>query len=241
MIWLRRSVGLGREERRDLKKIDRQWKAGFRDLSLLQTALTHKSFSNESGDAATVSDNERLEFLGDAVLDLVVAEFLMSEFPDDPEGKLSQRRSALVSEKALAQMALHLEIGKVLRLGKGERQNGGAQKPSLLANALEAVIGALFVDRGYRQASAFVRRQLAHRSAEHDDFKSKLQEMVQQRFRVTPRYVLMGQSGPDHDRTFEVALRVREEIFGIGRGRSKKEAEQDAAAKAISRLNAEPR
>jgi len=217
----------------------------FRNAALCETALTHTSWVNEAGQPER-SDNERLEFLGDAVLDLVVSDLLMRRFPDRREGDLSRARAALVSEPGLAQVAVALELGRFILLGKGEERTGGRGRPSILANALEALMGAIYVDAGFDAAAAVASRLFESRIEEVDqharlDYKSRLQERAQALWQTTPTYEVVAQEGPDHDRRFEVALTLRGREYGRATGRSKKEAEQSAAAQALAALDAPPR
>ncbi len=210
----------------------------FRDATLCETALTHKSWVNESGKR---SDNERLEFLGDAVLALVVSDILMNALPEGPEGELSKVRAAIVNEAGLARVAEALTLGEWIFLGRGEEQAGGRQKRSILSNALEALIGAVYLDGGFPAAFSVTeqlfRPLLADAQVVADrDFKSRLQEMSQARLQLAPTYMVMSQQGPDHDKTFEVAIFLGEREYGRAQGKSKKEAQQNAAAQAIALL-----
>jgi ribonuclease-3 len=211
----------------------------FRSPELLREALTHKSYLNEQP-AAPNQDNERLEFLGDAVLDLVVSEFFVRRFPNAPEGDLSRLKASVVSEAALASVARELDLGAALALGRGEDLTGGRHKPSILANALEAVIAAVYLDGGLAAAHTVIER--VFRTVLEDDTrwnvdaKTELQELCQRTFGVLPSYVVLQEAGPDHRKTFEVQLTIQNEIYGTGSGRSKKEAEQRAARLAIDRL-----
>jgi ribonuclease-3 len=216
----------------------------FRSPSLLDDALTHKSYLNEAPDPAR-RDNERLEFLGDAVLDLVISEALLSRFPQAPEGTLSKLRARVVSEAALSQVARRLELGGALRLGRGEELTGGRDKPSLLADALEAVIAAIYADGGIDAAREVVLAAFAEpldnlSRPEVTDHKTELQEVCQRAFGGLPVYRVLGESGPDHHKEFEVELSIRGEVYGIGTGRSKKEAEQRAAQHALQKLKHAP-
>jgi ribonuclease-3 len=215
----------------------------FADRGLLVRALTHSSFANEaSGAEGAVAHNERLEFLGDAVLDLAVTQLLLERLPGAPEGVLSQARAAVVSERSLAAGARGLGLGSYLRLGRGEERTGGREKPSILADAYEALLGAVYLDAGWPAALALVRAhlggsiELAVGGQAEPDYKTRLQERVQQRFRTPPRYVLSAAEGPDHARTFEVEVTLGGAVIGRGRGASKKEAEQRAAAEALAAL-----
>jgi len=212
----------------------------FRDPVLLREALTHKSRLNESPDP-TRRDNERLEFLGDAVLDLVVSECFLERFPQAPEGELSKLKAKIVSEAALSHVAKDLELGAALALGRGEELTGGREKPSLLADALEAVLAAVYLDGGLEASRAVILRTF--RAVFDDlsrpgvmDHKTELQEWCQREFDVLPAYTVTGETGPDHRKTFEVQLAIRGELYGTGSGRTKKEAEQQAARMALEKI-----
>lgn len=215
----------------------------FRDRELLQTALRHKSFVNEKG--AGLHHNERLEFLGDAVLQLAVTHLLMEAGAGFSEGELSLWRSQVVSEASLSQLAAQIELGQFLTLGRGEEQSGGRSKPSLLADAYEAVIGAVYLDTGFEYVLRLLRRLLGavvervvHSGAV--DFKSALQELLQRRAKSRPRYEVVDARGPDHEKTFTVAVYCSEVLCGTASGRSKREAEQRAAAVAFAHLQERP-
>lgn len=215
----------------------------FSDRRVCETALTHKSWVNENHDPRR-SDNERLEFLGDAVLALVVSDLLMKHFPAQPEGELSKIRAAIVNESGLARVAETLALGQWIFLGRGEEQAGGRLKRSILSDALEALIGAVYLDGGfeaaYRVAERLFRPLLADaQTAAGRDFKSRLQEVSQARLQLAPTYTVISQQGPDHDKTFEVAIFLGEREYGRARGKSKKEAQQNAAARALAILEGE--
>lgn len=213
----------------------------FRDPSLLRQALAHRSWCGEQGN---VPSNERLEFLGDAVLGLVVARHAYLRFPDFPEGKLAKVRSAVVNARVLAEIADEVGVGRVLLLGKGEEASGGRAKASLLADAVEAVIGAVYLDGGWEAAEPVVLsllgERIAHAAEEPDDFdhKSRLQELAVHRGEGTPRYVVEG-SGPDHDRVYRAEVFVAGRSVGRGEGTSKKDAEQEAALSALLEVGAD--
>jgi ribonuclease-3 len=214
----------------------------FRDESLCETALTHKSWLNERAEDGR-ADNERLEFLGDAVIALVMSDLLMRHHPEHPEGELSKKRAALVNEAGLARVAEELALGQWIFLGRGEEQAGGRQKRSILADALEALVGAVYRDGGFEAAYLVAERlfasELAQASTAADrDFKSRLQEISQARLHLAPTYTVMAQEGPDHDKTFEVAIFLGGKEYGRALGKSKKEAQQNAAARAIDALQA---
>jgi len=217
----------------------------FPDPGLALAALTHKSFVNEHRGEG-LSDNERLEFLGDAVIDLAVSHRLMDRFPEAREGELSKIRAALVDEAALARMARALGLGPLLRLGRGEELTSGREKASILADALEAVVAVLYLAGGLPRVLAVVEPFLAEAFARaaagtlDRDYKTQLQELAQSRVRATPRYRVVSESGPDHEKVFEVELEVRGEALGRGTGRSKKDAEQAAARAGLVALASQP-
>jgi ribonuclease-3 len=208
----------------------------FADSSWLLDALTHRSFRNERPDLAR-ADNERLEFLGDAVVGVVVASMLFDRFPDADEGELTRRRADLVSEKGLSEAAEAMDVGDAIRLGKGEEKSGGRSKPRLLSSALEACIGAIYCDGGAEAAFEAARRIFEPRigvsAPGHRDAKSRAQEWAQANLGTTPRYRLINAEGPDHEREFTVALEVDHEEVARGIGRSKLSAEQAAASSAL--------
>jgi ribonuclease-3 len=215
----------------------------FRNAALCETAMTHTSWLNEAGKPDR-SDNERLEFLGDAVLDLVVSDVLMRRFPDRREGDLSRARAALVSESALAQVALAIDLGRYIQLGKGEERTGGRTRPSILANTLEALVGAIYVDAGFDVVAIVASRLFEGRVEEVDrharlDYKSRLQERAQSLWQTAPVYEVIAEEGPDHDKRFEVSLTLAGRPYGRAIGRSKKEAEQGAAAAALEAIERE--
>lgn len=211
----------------------------FRNISLLQNALTHSSYANERWHNSLMS-NERLEFLGDAILDMVAAEYLYRNFKDRPEGELTRMRADMVCEKTLAKIAGQIDLGSHLMLGHGEEQGGGRTRDSILADAVESVIAACYLDGGIQAAtdliSRFVLTEVPVVKMHNEDYKTELQELVQQKRNQTLSYALVGESGPDHDKHFEVEVRLNGNVVGVGSGRSKKRAEQDAARAAIESL-----
>ena len=225
----------------DLHLLEENLGYHFRDRAHLQKAMIHSSHAFEQG-RQTQQNNETLEFLGDAVLDLTVGYALFRHFPEMREGDLTRLRAALVNERHLARMARDLELGNYLLLGKGEDTNLGREKASILSCAFEAVAGAIFLDGGYPAATEFVERHFypwfddRQQTMFLADAKSSLQELLQERFNEGPRYVLEGDEGPDHNKIFHISVRFREEILGQGSARSKKEAEQEAAAMALKNL-----
>ena len=214
----------------------------FAEPALLDEALTHRSYQNEH--PSERRHNERLEFLGDAVLGMIVAEALMRLAPEASEGQLTQRRAALVNEASLASVAGALDLGTALRLGKGEEKNSGRGKTSILADAVEALVGAVFLDGGIGAAREVVRGLLgealddAAGGAIRADVKTELQERLQAGGAGTPSYRVIGTSGPEHSKEFEVEIVLGGEVIGRGAGRSKKEAEKDAARNALSAVSA---
>ena len=211
----------------------------FRNISLLQNALTHSSYANERWHNSLLS-NERLEFLGDSILGMLVAEYLYRSFPDRPEGELTRMRADMVCETTLAAVANTIHLGDHLLLGHGEEQGGGRTRDSILADAVESVIAASFLDGGMEAARCFIQRfilvQVPVTKLHNADYKTQLQELVQQKRNQVLTYLLAGESGPDHDKQFDVQVTLNGTVVGSGRGSSKKRAEQDAARNAIAAL-----
>lgn len=211
----------------------------FHNISLLQNALTHSSYANERWHNSLLS-NERLEFLGDSVLGMLVADFLYNTFPDRPEGELTRMRADMVCEHTLALVANRIHLGQHLQLGHGEERLGGRSRESILADATESVIAACFLDGGLEAAARFVKRFILVEvpvSRPHNmDYKTALQELVQQKKNQTLTYTLVGESGPDHDKVFDVEVCLNGETVGSGSGSSKKRAEQMAAKSAMKKL-----
>ena len=228
------------ERRAALVRLSVHMNVTFDNISLLDEALTHPSYTNEAKDA--IPHNERLEFLGDAVLELASSTYLYARFPDCTEGELTKMRASLVQSETLARLARQLDLGSYLRLGRGELLGGGADRQNNLENAFEAVIGAVYLDRGWETAQDYVARQLAseamlvRRSHVSHDYKTILQEHIQQKRHASISYELIGETGPDHDKRFTTRVLIAGEAMGEGTGRSKKEAEQQAAAAALHRI-----
>ena len=227
------------EERiESLKRLEDCLGYRFQEIQCLDRALTHKSYTHESSpnqpNPSRENGNEVLEFLGDAVLNLAVSSLLLQEFPEAQEGILSKRRSLLVNRSFLAHLSRHLQLEQYLLLGKGELLDGGRKKTSILANVYEAVIGALYMDSGFNQALEVVcnhfRPYLSSEgpSSFFNDYKSLLQERIQQAYRLSPKYEVVVESGPDHDKRFQATVLIGKEAKGSGWGKSKKEAEHDA-------------
>ncbi len=222
-----------------MKTLEEKLGYHFRDPSLLENALTHSSYANEHH-MGSIHSNERLEFLGDSVLGMVTADSLYHTFPNLPEGELTRLRANLVCEGSLAMVARQLDLGSYLKLGKGEAGGGGGQRPSIIADAVEAVLAAVYLDGGISQARRIVQRfilsnidQVQEASRDH---KTYLQELVQRKSGQSLSYRLIGESGPDHNKTFTMEVLLNGTSVGSGSGRSKKEAEQMAAKAAIARL-----
>ena len=215
----------------------------FNSKSLLEEALRHSSFVNEQGDP-DLRDNERLEFLGDAVLNLIIGDILMQRYPELKEGDLSRTRANLVNESQLAKIARSIDLGPYIRLGKGEIQTKGSDKNSILADTFEAIIAAIYLDGGFDAAFRIIEVNFLpflnshHPAGDHHDYKSKLQELAQEQQGAIPQYTVIREEGPDHDKTFWIALNVFD-IEAQGSGKSKKLAEQDAARQAIEILKKE--
>lgn len=212
----------------------------FKNITLLQNALTHSSCANERWHNSLMS-NERLEFLGDSILGMVVAEYLYKNFPDRPEGELTRMRADMVCEQALAVVANRIHLGDHLLLGRGEEQGGGRKRASILADAVESVIAASFLDGGMDAARAFVDTfvlcDVPVTKLHNEDYKTALQELVQKKKNQMLSYVLTGESGPDHDKCFQVEVLLNGKTIGQGSGSSKKRAEQDAARVALEKLS----
>jgi ribonuclease III len=227
-----------------LRRLEERLSYAFHDRGLLEQALTHRSFVHENLQA-TGGHNERLEFLGDAVLQLCLSRLLMEKHATYTEGQLSRLRASFVNEQSLSELAKGLRLGDFLLLGRGEELHGGRMRDSILADAFEAVLAAMFLDGGYERAYGFVAGIFAPlvdrgETPPFRDYKTALQEECMRRFRAMPRYTLIGQYGPEHARTFEVRLDVAEGITVTGRGHSKKEAEQGAARQALAVMEKAP-
>ena len=207
----------------------------FKNPTLLFRALTHSSYANESHSG--LDSNERLEFLGDAVLGIITADYLYNNYTHLPEGELTKLRAALVCETSLHQFASEIRLGQYLKLGRGEVHTGGRERPSILADAFEALIAAIYLDGGMEEAKRFVLSFITRAIHSHQnafkDYKTTLQEIIQKNPEERLEYVLTGESGPDHDKRFEVEIHLNSNVMGRGVGRSKKQAEQEAAREAL--------
>lgn len=237
--WLDKHVRMSEDKTGvDLEKLQQLLAVQFVDTTILLSAVTHRSYLNEHREA-TWDHNERLEFLGDAVLELVVTNFLYKKYPEKPEGELTAVRAALVNTVSLAAASEQLGINEYLLMSKGEAKDVGRARQYILANAFEACIGAIYLDQGYEMAEAFIAKQLFAKTEEivkkrlWQDAKSRFQELAQEHVSVTPLYKTISQDGPDHDRVFTVGVFLKTELVAEGNGRSKQEAEQAAAEQAI--------
>lgn len=203
----------------------------FHDIDLLRQALTHTSFANESKKGER--HNERLEFLGDSVLSIVVADYLFHLESRYPEGELTRKRASLVCEQALFGFAKQIDLGDYLRLGRGEERGGGRNRPSIVSDAFEAVIAAIYLDGGIEEARRFILPFVEEGKTAEDDYKTRLQEVIQQNPEERLRYVVASESGPDHDKRFVIEVHLNSNCIGVGEGHSKKAAEQHAAKQAL--------
>lgn len=211
----------------------------FKDKNLLELALTHSSFANEN---KLKKNNERFEFLGDSVLGFVTAEYLFNEFKNRPEGEMTKLRAAVVCEKSLFKFAEQIDLGKYIRLGRGEDSTGGRNRPSVVSDAFEAVIAAIYIDGGMEAVKPYILRFIkdaVKRETSFKDNKSFLQEEIQKVKGNTLAYEEVGEEGPDHDKTFVFRVKLNGEVIGEGKGKSKKEAEQNAAGNALNKLHDE--
>ncbi|MFA5009838.1 MAG: ribonuclease III [Patescibacteria group bacterium] len=224
----------------DFSSLQKQLGTKFKDLSFYEQAFTHRSYLNEHTDA--LGHNERLEFLGDAVVELLVTQFLYDKFPEKPEGELTNLRAALVRRNTLSEVGKELGFENYLRMSKGEARNEGKAKAMIISNAAEAFVGALFLDLGLKAVEKFINKFLLPRlesiiaGETHIDAKSKFQEITQEKNGATPHYKTEEVSGPDHDRNFIVGVYVDDKLIAKGEGKSKREAETAAAAKALEKL-----
>jgi ribonuclease-3 len=228
--------------KRKIKDFEKSLKLDFNDKLLIQRALTHKSYPNENR-RLNLKDNERLEFLGDSVLSLSVSTYIFNKFSDFPEGELAKMRAVIVSAPILAEVAKRIELGQFLFLGKGEEMTGGRERDSILADTMEAIFGALYLDQGFTAAADFILELLkidiinVAEGNHIQDYKTMLQEVIQENGNNRPEYEVVDEEGPDHNKIFIVAVKLNEDNLGSGQGSSKKEAEQEAAKVALEKLN----
>lgn len=235
------TINIRKNKPQTLKQLRISLGIEFKNQELLKNAFIHRSYLNEHKDYKLPS-NERLEFLGDAVLSIVVSQFLFQKLPSSPEGELTQLRAALVRTETLAKIARNLNLGDYLYLSKGEEESDGRNNNSTLADTFEALIGAIYLDRDFAKAENFISdymlkkwKSLAESSV--SDNKSRLQEIMQRKFKISPTYKLLSSWGPDHSRLFEMGVYMKEKILGKGQGKNKQQAAQNAAKNAIGNLN----
>ncbi len=225
-----------------LSALQRETSYQFNNPDLLELALTHRSYANEMS-GGTFRDNERLEFLGDSVLNIIVSHLLMERFPHCHEGELTRLRASLVNEKSLARISKNLGINQCILLGKGESLRGGREKSSLTSDAYEALIGAVYLDGGFEKAFGVVEKQftplLDQGLTDDGDYKTKVQQICQNRFGCSPRYRSSDVKGPEHNKTFGVEIYIDGRLYGYGVGKNKKEAQQNAAQEALKRISGE--
>jgi ribonuclease-3 len=227
--------------RQELNLFEKHAGVRFRNQRFLSLAFSHRSYANEAG--STIDNNEKLEFLGDSVLGLVICEYLYCEFPDKKEGDLARIKSFVVSESSLESIAKKLKVDNFILIGRGEEYSGGRSKTAIISDCMEAIIGAYYLDSGYKSVRSFI---LKHFVPEIDkviedkhrkDYKTLLQEYVQKQYKSYPKYILERKSGPDHDRTFWVSVKIEGKRYGPGKGKNKKEAEQEAAGVAFRSIS----
>lgn len=228
------------ERKKNLLLFEKSTGVRFRKLDILNLALSHRSYSNEfSGD---IDNNEKLEFLGDSVLGIVVSDYLFRIMSERPEGELARIKSFVVSEGSLAEIAKAINVDKYILIGKGEENSGGREKKAILADCMEAIFGAYYLDSGFKSAQNFILRFLIPEidkvlaNKHRKDYKTLLQELVQKKYKSYPKYSLLKKTGPDHDRTFWVEVLIKGEVFGSGIGKNKKAAEQKAASEAYKSI-----
>lgn len=213
--------------------LQKKLKIKFKNPELLYIALTHKSFAIENN---LKKFNERMEFLGDSILSTATAVYLYSKYPNYDEGKLSKIKSSAVSRTTLNEVAKKLDLGKFVKISKSEESTGGRVKESILANTMEAIIGAMFLDAGYEKTEKFIHKLLNKQKINPSDCKSDLQEVIQSKHKTIPVYTVIDEKGPDHDKTFKIQVCIGKKQLGIGTGKSKKEAEQNAAKNALEKI-----
>jgi len=224
------------ERKSKLKKLEAALKIRFRDLNFLNLSFSHRSYANENPSSS--ENNERLEFLGDSVLGQIVAHYLYEILPLKPEGDLAKIKSFVVSETSLAQIAQNIGLDEFILIGRGEENSGGRLKPAILADTMEAVIGAYFLDQGHEKCKKFVLSLLAPEiqkvldNKHEKDYKTQLQEWVQKKYKTYPKYLLIKKVGPDHDKTFFMEVEIQNKVLGRGQGKNKKSAQQMAAQEA---------
>lgn len=226
----------------EIMTLEKKLEYSFGDIGLITQALVHSSYANEKGQK-NLASYERLEFLGDAVLQLIISDFLFAKYPDFPEGELTKLRSRIVCEATLVACAQALDLGGYMYFGRGEELTGGRERPSILADCFESVVAAIYLDGGMSSARSFVLRNMEKKIMDavmgkiFIDYKTRLQEVIQARKITQIRYVVLDEQGPDHSKIFQMNVLVNDLVVGTGSGRSKKEAEQLAAKMALGRIN----
>lgn len=231
------------ERKKELQLFEKHAGIRFRKLDFLNLAFSHRSFSNET--TGNIDNNEKLEFLGDSVLGVVVSDYLFRIMPERPEGELARIKSFVVSEESLAGIAKTIKVDNYILIGKGEEYSGGRSKKAILADCLEAIFGAYYLDSGFKNAQNFILKYMIPEvnkvleNKHRKDYKTLLQELVQKKYKSYPKYSLVKKTGPDHDRTFWIEVKVKNESYGPGQGKNKKEAEQRAAGLAFESLTGE--
>jgi ribonuclease-3 len=236
-----KEIKLSEDIYKKLAKLEKSLGFEFKDKNLLVNALTHRSYLNEIP-TFPLPHNERMEFLGDAVLELIISRYLYNKYPERPEGELTSFRSAIVKTKSLADASIELGYSDYILMSSGEENTGGRTREHILANTFEAVLGAIYLDQGFEAAEEFLQKVLLPKMEDivrlrlDIDNKSKFQEVVQEILKVTPEYKLVEENGPDHDKTFTMGVFVNEKEMGRGAGRSKQEAEQNAATEALKKM-----
>jgi ribonuclease-3 len=239
IFW--RCVSLKQGEKKAISILEKSIDYVYKDKGKALEAITHSSYANE-GRSKKLNSNERLEFLGDSVLNFVITKYLYKEVSDMPEGEMSKLRASVVSEASLSYCARKLKIGDALLLGKGEKTMGGRERTSILADAVEAIIGSLFLDGGIEAAEVFIQKNLhenyiqAVQGKLFCDYKTRLQEEIQKNGPYNIRYSVINEKGPDHNKIFTISVSINEEVMGTGKGKTKKEAEQNAASNALDKL-----
>lgn len=227
---------------KDLSSLEKAVGVKFKNASLLQIAVTHRSYLNEHRRNKTLEHNERLEFLGDAVLELIVTEFLFQKFPDKPEGELTNFRASLVRGQKLAEISKKFKLYEYLRMSRGEAKGSERSRQYITANAVEALIGAIYLDQGFKKAKEFINKFICVEmpkvleEKEYIDAKSDFQEKAQAKWGITPTYEVLEEKGPDHDKWFKISVKVGDKAHGVGEGASKQDAEQDAATAALDKM-----
>lgn len=228
------------ERKKELQLFEKHANLRFRNIEFLNLAFCHRSYSNESSE--DIDNNEKLEFLGDSVLGLVVAEYLFRSLPDKVEGDMARIKSFVVSEDSLEIIAKSLKVDNYILIGKGEEYSGGRSKKAIIADAMEAIIGAYFLDSGFKQSKEFILKYFVPEinkvleNRHKKDYKTLLQELVQKRFKSYPKYTLVKKTGPDHNKIFWIEVSIKGKVYGPGEGKNKKEAEQKAASIAYKQL-----